>query len=113
VNFYRERVVNGALEVDRVYESDSVIAVRHTQPSYPVYIVVIPKEEVDDLRCLGQQSTLALELIEAIQTVAATVLEVHEGCRVVTNLGSYQDSKHLHWHVISGERLSDERREDK
>jgi len=30
------------------------------------------------------------------------VLDEHGACRVLTNLGKYQDSKHLHWHVSSG-----------
>jgi histidine triad (HIT) family protein len=29
----------------------------------------------------------------------------HGACRVITNLGEYQDSKHLHWHVAAGQPL--------
>jgi histidine triad (HIT) family protein len=35
--------------------------------------------------------------------VAAEVNLEHGGARVLTNLGKYQDSKHLHFHVNSGE----------
>ena len=35
--------------------------------------------------------------------VAKEVLAEHGACRVLTNLGEYQDSKHLHWHVSAGE----------
>ena len=33
------------------------------------------------------------------------VTREHGACRVLTNLGRYQDSKHLHFHVNTGEPL--------
>ncbi|WP_017187564.1 HIT domain-containing protein, partial [Alkalibacillus haloalkaliphilus] len=45
------------------------------------------------------------ELMGVIQKVAAMVTEENGACRVITNLGDYQDSKHLHWHIVSGEQL--------
>lgn len=33
------------------------------------------------------------------------VVREHGACRVLTNLGRYQDSKHLHFHVNAGEPL--------
>ena len=38
-----------------------------------------------------------------VREVAARVLEEHGAARVLTNLGRYQDSKHLHFHVNSGD----------
>ncbi len=37
--------------------------------------------------------------------IAAHVVAAHGACRVITNLGAYQDSPHLHWHVVAGDRL--------
>ena len=44
--------------------------------------------------------------MHTVRDVARGVLERHGACRVVTNLGRFQESKHLHWHVGSGERVS-------
>ncbi len=33
------------------------------------------------------------------------VTKENGSCRVLTNLGDYQNSKHLHWHISSGEPL--------
>lgn len=46
---------------------------------------------------------LLIEMIAVVKQVAAQVVAEHGGCRVITNLGKYQDSKHLHWHICSGE----------
>ena len=37
--------------------------------------------------------------------VAAQVLAANGAARVVTNLGEYQDSKHLHFHVYAGRKI--------
>jgi histidine triad (HIT) family protein len=44
-------------------------------------------------------------MIAVIQQVAVQVVAEHGACRVLTNLGRYQDSKHLHFHVSYGETL--------
>jgi histidine triad (HIT) family protein len=41
-------------------------------------------------------------MMDVLQRAAAVVTGQCGACRVVSNMGRYQDSKHLHWHVISG-----------
>jgi len=85
-----------------------VLAYYHTRPFWPTHIVVIPKRHVASLLTLEQSdSTLLLELVSVVQEVAAGVIAEHGACRVITNLGKYQDSKHLHFHVCAGEPLED------
>jgi histidine triad (HIT) family protein len=105
-DFYCEEVLSGRTPVEKVVETDSVLAFRHTRPFYPVHLVVIPKRHVGSLLTLGEEDDrLLLELFEVIRQVAAQVLAEHGACRVLTNLGDYQESKHLHWHVASGQPL--------
>ncbi|HBE82826.1 MAG TPA: HIT family hydrolase, partial [Blastocatellia bacterium] len=40
-----------------------------------------------------------------IKVVAAKVHAETGAARVLTNVGEYQDSKHLHFHVNSGDQL--------
>src|SRR5437762_7904618 len=103
-DFYCDEVLSGKTEVTRLYETDNVLAFKHTRPFYPVHIVVIPKRHVGSLLTITKEdSDLLLELIAVVKQVAREVLEEHGACRVLTNLGKYQDSKHLHWHVFFGE----------
>jgi histidine triad (HIT) family protein len=106
-DFYCDEVLSGKTPVEVVIETPDVLAFRHTRPAYPVHIVVIPKRHIASLVTLtdADDGTL-IEMLRVIRNVAAQVLAEQGACRVVTNLGTYQDSKHLHWHVISGERLS-------
>ncbi|GAK05959.1 LOW QUALITY PROTEIN: HIT family hydrolase [Geomicrobium sp. JCM 19037] len=104
-DFYCDEVLSGNTEVNKVYETELVLAYYHTKPFYPVHIVVIPKRHIGSLLDLEKaDDAILLQMMDVVKVVAAKVKE--EGaCRVLTNLGNYQDSKHLHWHVYFGEPL--------
>lgn len=105
-DFYCQQVLHGRLPVEKVLETERILAFHHTRPSYRVHLVVIPKTHVPSLVDLGGGGDdLLMELLSVVQRMAADVVREHGACRVITNLGRYQDSKHLHWHVISGERM--------
>ena len=103
-DFYCDEVLSGKTPVSIVRETDNVLAYNHTRPFWPVHVVVIPKRHVSSLLTLGENDTpLLVELLSVVRDVAREVFEEHGACRVLTNLGNYQDSKHLHWHVNFGE----------
>ena len=105
-DFYCDEVLSGRKQVERVLETEQVLAFHHTRPYWPVHIVVIPKLHIPSLIALRDEDDLLLvELMRVVRQVAARVVDEHGACRVVTNLGKYQDSKHLHWHVGSGQPL--------
>lgn len=105
-DFYCDEVLSGHTPVRKVIETEGVLAFHHTRPFYPVHIVVIPKRHIDSLLALGEQDdNLLLELFTVIRQVASRIVEEQGACRVLTNLGEYQESKHLHWHVASGQPL--------
>ena len=102
-DFYCDEVLSGHTAVKVVRETDNVLAYNHTRPFWPVHIVVIPKRHISSLLTLAEtDDPLLLELLRVVREVAQEVLAEHGACRVLTNLGNYQDSKHLHWHVSFG-----------
>jgi histidine triad (HIT) family protein len=103
-DFYCDEVLSGRTPVQKVKETDQVLAYRHTRPFYPVHIVVIPKKHISSLVTLEVcDNDLLLELMDVVKQVAAQVVSEHGACSVITNLGQYQDSKHLHFHVVYGQ----------
>ncbi len=100
-DFYCDEVLSKRTLVKVVRETNNVLAYHHTRPFWPVHIVVIPKQHISSLLAI-EDDALLLELLRVVREVAKQVLAEHGGCRVLTNLGTYQDSKHLHWHVCSG-----------
>ncbi len=105
-DFYCDEVLSGNTPVTIVKETDNILAYHHTNPFYPTHIVAIPKKHISSLITLEEEDhELLLELLLVIKEVASVVTEERGSCKVITNLGKYQDSKHLHWHIVSGEPL--------
>ena len=105
-DFYCEEALSGRTPINKVLETDAVLAFHHTRPFWPVHIVVIPKRHISSLLALEQgDDELLIELFAVIKQIAAQVVAEHGAARVLTNLGQYQDSKHLHFHINSGEPL--------
>lgn len=105
-DFYCEQVLSGKTEVKKVLETENVLAYYHTKPFWETHIVVIPKKHISSLLTLeGSDESLFLELFAVIKEVSAKVVEEKGAARVLTNLGKYQDSKHLHFHINSGNQI--------
>lgn len=105
-DFYCEQVLSGKIEVSKVLETENVLAYYHTKPAYEKHIVVIPKKHISSLITITQEENdLLLELLAVVKKVAADIVSEYGACRVITNLGDYQDSKHLHWHLVFGSRI--------
>ncbi len=106
-DFYCDEVLSGHMPVQKIIETENILAFYHTRPFYQLHIVVIPKRHIPSLLALGpEDDPLIVEFFAIIKQVAAQVIAEYGACRVLTNLGAYQDSKHLHWHIISGEQRS-------
>ena len=105
-DFYCDEALSGKTPVKVVSETEDVLAFHHTKPFWPVHIVVIPKTHVPSLTDLGEHSIEVIHrVLEVVREVAASVEKEYGACRVLTNPGEYQDSKHLHFHVCHGEPL--------
>ncbi|MBX7054883.1 MAG: HIT domain-containing protein [Pyrinomonadaceae bacterium] len=105
-DFYCDNVLSGRIEVERIHETANVLAFRHTRPFWEIHIVVIPKRHISSFLTLeSSDDSLVLELLTAVRKVAGDVVDDCGAARILTNLGEYQESKHLHFHVYSGQRI--------
>lgn len=102
-DFYCDEALSGKTAIKIVMETEDVLAFHHTKPFWPIHIVVIPKLHIPSLTDLGDQPiALVHSVLDVVRKVAARVEADHGACRVLTNLGQYQDSKHLHFHIANG-----------
>lgn len=105
-DFYCDIALKDTSALKKEYESEHVLAYHHTRPYWPVHIVIIPKTHIPSFtnRNAADESIIT-EMLQVIQTIAKKIEAEHGAARILTNLGEYQDSKHLHFHVSSGEKL--------
>ena len=108
-DFYCNQVLQGNVAVSVVFETDLVLAFHHTQRYFEHHIVIIPKQHIESLSSLqAVESTLAVDFLKAIQYVCDKLERENGGCRVSSNVGDYQSTRHLHFYVHSGKRLRNE-----
>lgn len=105
-DFYCEQVLSGKIKVEKVLETENVLAYKHTKPFWETHLVVIPKKHISSLLTLEKEDeTVFLELFSVIRQVADQIVKEKGAARVLTNLGDYQESKHLHFHINSGNQI--------
>ena len=105
-DFYCDKILKGLLEVPVYLQNEQVFAFHHTNPLWEHHVVLLPKRHIESLISLEESDNeLLLELMRTAKQIATDFMARFGACRVYTNLGTYQSSKHLHWHIGAGEQL--------
>lgn len=103
-DFYCDFVLNNKIVVEKIRETKNVLAFYHTNPSWTIHIVIIPKQHIDKLINLKN-----MEFITEIFEVARDIIKekgfVNSNYKIITNGGDFQESQHLHFHLVSGAPL--------
>lgn len=101
-DIYCEKILTGEINVDVLYESDRVLAYdRHNNnPAYETHYMIIPKEHIHDLEALSKKhGKLIQEMILVASDLSKKLDKEGKGVRLITNLGKFQDTPHLHFHL--------------
>jgi histidine triad (HIT) family protein len=104
-DFYCDEVFSGKTKVEVVEETPNVLAFYHTKPSYELHIVVAPRQHVVSLVDL-ESMALVNEIFDLVKRAILRLKLQETNYRIITNGGSFQDSKHLHFHLVSGKKLA-------
>lgn len=105
-DFYCDVAIPGKVELEKEYESENVLAYHHTRPFWPEHIVVVPKKHISSFATISEEDApILLEIVRVIKDISTRVNDKYGAARILTNLGEYQDSKHLHFHISSGKPI--------
>lgn len=102
------KMVSGEIEPDKVYEDEHVLAFRDVDPQAPTHVLVIPKQHVDTINDLDQDS---IDLVGKMVLAAAQVAKqegiAQPGYRTVLNCNPEggQSVFHIHLHLLGGRRM--------
>ncbi len=109
-DFYCDEVLSGRLPVRKIVETERCLAFHHTKPSWTLHIVVIPKAHIAHLSDIRDYSLIG-ELFEIMADIVKTQQLESTNYKIITNGGTFQDTKHLHFHLLSGTPLDSITRE--
>lgn len=105
------KIINGEIPSDIVYEDENVLAFKDINPQMPIHILIIPKKHIESIIDLkSEDETLVGKIFTAINSIARDIGIDKTGFRVISNCGENagQTVKHLHFHILAGEKMSEE-----
>lgn len=104
-DFYCENVFSGKTKVKKISETKNVLAFYHTKPSWTTHIVIVPKKHI---KSFTKAHVLILEeILSVAQNIIRSLKLDKTNYKLIVNGGSFQDSGHLHFHLVSGKRNVD------
>ena len=102
-------IIKGEIPSKKVYEDDCCYAFLDINPQAPVHCLVVPKLHIASADGINSDNSSSVSgIFEAIPKIAAS-LGLTNGYRIVSNVGEdgCQSVKHLHFHILGGEKLSE------
>ena len=97
--------MNFALPLERLHETDTLLAFYHPKPNYPFHILLVPKRHITSLETLSSQDNPFLaDVFATVQQLVSKFKLDKGGYRLIVNGGKYQEFGLLHFHLIADER---------
>jgi histidine triad (HIT) family protein len=89
-----------AIPVQRLRETDTLIAFHHPRPSYKFHVLLVPKNAVATLMDVDPKDT---EFFTDLYSTAQSLVDEFRlpAYRLIVNGGEYQDFPQLHFHLVS------------
>ena len=102
-----QKIIDGEIPADIVWEDERALAFKDISPQAPVHVLVIPRQPIASVGDMSAEDReLVGQLFWAAQHVAAQ-LEVEDYRLVVNNgKGAGQEVFHLHVHLLAGRPFS-------
>jgi len=99
------QIAKGEIPAQKLYEDDLVLAIRDIRPQAPTHVLVMPREHIESLSDLDDESLGGRLLARASRIARSEKLE--RGWRLIVNSGAHggQEVAHLHFHVVGGKPL--------
>ena len=90
------------LPVNRLYETETVIAFHHPRPSHTVHILIVPKRSIKTVLDIDESDMpLFRDVVLAAQHLVRELQLQETGYRLMVNGGKYQDVGQVHFHLVS------------
>lgn len=90
------------LPVDRLRETETLLAFNHPEPGYRVHILLVPKRSISSLTELNDSDRQFLQdLFACVKSLVEEFRLEEAGYRLIVNGGEYQDIPQLHFHLVS------------
>jgi histidine triad (HIT) family protein len=91
-----------AIPLERLRDTETLMAFHHPHPSHAVHILLVPKRPFSSLMDVPlEASDFLRDLLETVQILIRQYGLEEKGYRLVVNGGDYQEVPHLHFHLVA------------
>lgn len=102
------RIIQGELPADIVYQDDQVTAFRDIHPKAPVHILIVPNKEIETINHVQPQDEAMMGRLFSVAAQLAKQEGIADaGYRLIVNCNEHgrQEVAHLHVHLVGGQPL--------
>jgi histidine triad (HIT) family protein len=102
-----QKIIDGELPCDKVFENERIFAIKDIAPAAPVHILLISKKPIPNISKATEEDAPLLAEMMLVAGQLAKEFKIEEGFRLLTNNGSSagQTIFHLHFHLLGGRSL--------
>ena len=102
-----EKIINGDIPADVVYEDEQCIAIKDIAPQAPTHLLVIPKKAIPMLAKVAPVDESLLGHLLLVASDIAKKAGISEAYRIVINNGAEagQTVFHLHLHLLGNKKF--------
>jgi histidine triad (HIT) family protein len=104
------KIAAGEIPSTKVYEDDYCLGFKDINPQAPVHVLLIPKAHIESVNEINDSNVNIIgETMKAIPKIAASIPELKNGYRVISNCGkdAGQTVFHLHFHIVGGKEMNE------
>lgn len=103
------KIIAGDIPSTKVYEDDDLLIILDISPQAKKHYLMMPKKHYSDIADMASKDPSALGKMFAKLASLVDELGLGGGFRIVSNKGDdgCQSVKHLHIHILGGEKLSE------
>ena len=99
------------LPVDRLVDTEELVAFWHPQPAYATHILIAPKRAYPSLTAVpAGEGAFWGALMETVQRLVRELGLEEGGYRLIANGGAFQEVGQLHFHLVSDRPSADQGR---
>ncbi len=89
------------LPVERLLETETLVAFHHPRPAYRFHVLLLPRTPFAGLLDIPAGDPFPGDLVAAVQVLVTRFDLGRTGYRLIGNGGDYQDVPYLHFHLIA------------
>lgn len=103
-----QKIADGDIDADMVYEDDQCIAFHDINPQAPVHVLVVPRKPIASINDISlDDEPLVGHLFTVAKQLAYELDVAEDGYRLVMNCGDQagQSVYHIHLHLLGGRSM--------